>query len=244
MLGRKRPVAFHDQADDEFEDRLAAWLDRTDPAMAWLGVLFGLLVGFQLAVQVRPPVGLALDIAGWVIWSIFVLDFVAKLALAPAKKTFLRRHWLQALGLLLPTLRLFSFLRLVRLGRAFPTARVLATSYRSVGTAHRLFRSRLGYLSALSVIAMVALAELAYVFESGADGTLPTFPDALVWSASVVVGMQADPLPATGLGQLIMIVGFVVGLVLIASLAGTIGAFLFDARGERESADYVTAARS
>lgn len=236
MEPRGGAVASSARADDAFDDRIAAWLERTDPVMAWLGVLFALVVGFQLAVQVRPPVGLALDVVGWVIWGIFVIDLLAKLAVAPAKGKFLRRHWLMVLGLVLPTLRLFSFFRLMSVGRAFPAARVLTTSYRSVGTARRLFRSRLGYLAGLSVIATVALAELAYLFESGRDGTLPTFSDALVWSASVVVGMQADPVPATRLGQLLMIVGFAVGLVLVASLAGTIGSFLLEARDERQSA--------
>lgn len=223
--------------EDEFEDTVARWVERTDPVMAWLGVLFALLVGFQLAVSVRPPADRALDIAGWVIWAIFVVDFAAKLVLAPTKGRFLRRHWLQALALILPTLRLFSFLRLVRLGRAFPAARVLTTSYRSIGTARRLFRSRLAYLGGLSVIAVVGLAELAYVFEGGSDGTLPTFLDSLIWSASVVIGMQADPMPVTRLGQLVMLTGFAVGLVLIATLAGSFGAFLFEGRQEREQTE-------
>jgi hypothetical protein len=139
-------------------------------------------------------------------------------------------------GLLLPTLRVLSFLRLVRLGRALPAARVLTTSYRTVGTARRLLRSRLGYLSGLSVIAVIALAEIAYVFEGGPEGTQAGFVDSLVWSASVVIGMQADPVPATRPGQLVMLAGFAVGLVLVASLAGSLGAFLLDGRRERDPA--------
>jgi len=51
------------------------------------------------------------------IWAVFVADFALKLWLAPRKLRFLRSHWLQLLGLLAPTLRLLSFLRLARLGR-------------------------------------------------------------------------------------------------------------------------------
>jgi voltage-gated potassium channel len=117
--------------------------------MAWLGIVFALLVGFQLAVGVRQPVGLALDIAGWTIWAVFVIEFAAKLWLAPARVRFLREHWVQLTFLIVPTLRFLSLLRLVQLGRALPAARIVSSSYRSVGTARKLLRSRLGYLGAL-----------------------------------------------------------------------------------------------
>ena len=237
MSSRVQPdqagIQRRDRSDADYEMWLARLVERTDPLMAWLGVLFALLLGFQLAVEVQPSVGRALDAAVWIIWAIFVVDFGAKLALAPAKGRFLRRHWFQLLGLLLPTLRLLSFLRLVRLGRAFPAARVLTTSYRSAGTARRLLRSRLAYLTGLSVAVTVALAELGYVFESGRGGTLSTFPQALFWAASLVLGMHADPVPATWPGRLVMLAGFAAGLVLIATLAGSLGAFLLEGRHER-----------
>ncbi len=62
------------------------------------------------------------------IWAVFVADFALKLWLAPRKLRFLRSHWLQLLGLLAPTLRLLSFLRLARLGRVLSAARVLSAS--------------------------------------------------------------------------------------------------------------------
>jgi voltage-gated potassium channel len=220
-----------------FDAWLAAAAERTDPVMAWLGVLFALLVGFQLVAHVRPPVGRALDLAGWLIWAVFVADFAVKLFLAPDRRRFLRRHWLQLLGLLLPTLRLLSFLRLLRLGRALPAARVLTTSYRSAGTARRLLRSRLSYLAGLATVLTIALAELAYLFEHPPGGTIPTFTDALVWAASVVIGMQADPVPTSRPGQLVMLAGFATGLILVATLAGSLGAFLLEGRIEREQPD-------
>ena len=236
----KRAPGRPDNDQASFEAWLGRVTERTDPAMAWLGVVFALLVGFQLAVEVRPPVGTALDVAGWLIWAVFVADFLAKFIVAPTKIRFLRGHWLQVLGLLLPTLRLFSFLRLVRLGRALPAARVLTTSYRSIGTARRLLRSRLAYLAGLATIATIALAELIYVLEHRPGGTIPAFTDALIWAAGVVVGMQANPVPTSRPGQLVMLAGFGVGLVVIATLAGSLGAFLLGDRGGRQPAGHDT----
>ncbi len=88
-----------------------------------------------------------------------MLEFVANLWLAPRRLRFLRRHWLQAAAVVLPTLRLFRFLRLLRLGRALPAARVV--------------------------------------------------------------------------GRITMLTGFLFGLVVVAFLAGTVGAFLVEERRER-----------
>lgn len=201
--------------------------------MAWLGVVFALLIGFQVAVDVEPGVGLAIKIAIWTIWGVFWIDFLVKFALAPMKARFLRRHWLEIVVLLVPTLRVLSFLRLLRLGRALPAARVAATSHRTASTARRLLRSRLAYLTGLATVAAIGLAELAYIFERGR--TFPTFPDALTWSAAVVIGIQGDPVPATLPGRIVMLIGFTIGLVLVASLAGTFGSFLLRDRDDRRA---------
>lgn len=220
--------------DDTFEAWLAQTTERADPAMAWLGIVFALLVGYELAVELGPGAARALEIAGWTIWAVFVAEFAAKLWLAPRRKRFLRRHWIQALALLVPTLRILRFLRLVRLGRALPSARVLSSSYRTVGSARALFGSRLGYLGAIGAVVTIAAAELAFLFERDvADPAFESFGDALLWACSVVLALQGEPLPSSTGGRLVMLVGFAFGLVLIASLAGTVGAFLVEGGRER-----------
>lgn len=197
-------------------------------------VVFALLVGFELAVRLSPAASLALSVAGWVIWALFLAEFVAKLALAPRRGRFMRKHWLQTLGLLVPTLRVLSFLRLVRLGRALPAARVVSSSYRSAGTAGQLIRSRLGYLGALSTVVAVAVSELVYLFERDVpDGVFDSFGDAVLWSLSTILAGQGDPVPKSTGGQIVMVVGFAFGIVVVAALAGAAGAFLVEDRRER-----------
>lgn len=215
-----------------------AWADyvteRADPFMAWLGILFALMLGYELAVPLSPTAARVLEIAGWTIWGVFVLELVTKLWLAPRRLAFLRRRWLQVLALLVPTLRVLSFLRLLRVGRALPAARVAASSYRSAGVARGLVRSRLGYLGGLSAVVAIAIAELAFVFERDVDGgAFQSFGDAVIWGLTVVLAMQADPVPASIGGRIVMLAGFAFGLIVIASLAGTIGAFLIEDRRER-----------
>ena len=221
----------------DFDDWVESVTERLDPFMAWLGVVFALLVGYELAVELTASTAQAISIAGWAIWAAFALEFGLKLAIAPRKLAFVRRHWFQAAALLLPTLRLFRFVRLLRIGRAFPAARVVSSAYRSAGTAARLFRSRLGYLAALTTVVGIAIAELAYLFERDADdGIFGSFGDALLWSFSAVLGQQADPVPASLGAKLAMLLGFVFGLSVVAALAATIGAFLVEGTRERARA--------
>jgi voltage-gated potassium channel len=213
--------------------------ERLDPLMAWLGVVFALLVGYALAVETSARTARTLEILGWAIWAVFLLEFAAKLSLAPDRLRFLRAHWLQALMLVLPTLRLASFLRLLRLGRALPATRILSSSYRAAGTARALLRSRLGYIAALTVVVGIALAELVYLFERDERASqLDSFADAISWSFSVVIALQGDPVPTSAAGRAAMLLGFMFGLVIVASLAGTVGAFLVEERRERSVSEH------
>lgn len=229
--GACEPVepARHDRRQS-FERWLAQVTERLDPLLAFLGVLFALLVAFELASPgLSSEWRTALAVTTWVIWGVFVIDFLARLSAAPSAIAFLRGHWLALLMLLIPTLRVLRLAALLRLGRALPAARVLSSSYRATNVARRTFGSRTGYLAGTAAVVTLAVAELAWLAEQG-RGTFGDFGDALLWAGAAVVGMHADPTPASQLGRLVMLAGFATGLVLIASLAGTVGAYLL---GER-----------
>ncbi len=222
------------RTETQFDDWVAGATERLDPFMAWLGALFALLVGYDIAVDVSASASRALELAGWAIWGTFVLEFAAKLWLAPRRLRYLRRHWWQPILLLLPFLRVLSFLRLARLGRALPASRVLSSSYRAATTARFLLRSRLAYLGALSTLSTVGIAELAYLFERDVEGSIfRSFGDAVLWGAATVIALQGDPVPKSTGAHLVMLTGFAVGLVLVASLAGVIGSFLVEGQRER-----------
>ncbi|HUF00857.1 MAG TPA: hypothetical protein VMN35_00400, partial [Gaiellaceae bacterium] len=212
--------------------------ERADPAMAWLGVVFALLVGYELAVDLSPATGSVLWWTGWGIWALFLGEFAAKLWIAPSRTRFVRRHWVQALALLVPTLRVLRMFRLLRLGRALPAARVATSSYRTLGTARRLARSRIGYLAAVTTVVTIAIAELVYVFEGDArEGPFASFGDTVLWSAAVVLGQHAEPVPSSAAGRVVMNLGFVLGLTVMAALAGTLGAWFVEARREHTYAE-------
>jgi voltage-gated potassium channel len=225
-------------SDAQFDQWVRAVTERADPFMAWLGAMFALTVGFDIAAQPSGGTATALEVVGWTIWAIFAIELAAKLRLAPHRLRYLRRHWWQPILLLVPFLRVLSFLRLVRVGRALPASRVISSSYRAVGTGRYLLGSRLGYLGAISSVSAIAVAELAYLFERDVEGgAFDSFGDALLWGVTAVVALQADPVPTTVGARIVMVLALIIGLVVVASLAGVIGTFLVDERRERASAD-------
>ncbi len=220
------------------ESRIAELTERADPFMAWLGIVFALVVGYDIAVDVGPRASLVLLITGWVVWSIFVAEFALKVWVAPRRLSLLRRNWVQVLALAVPTLRVLRLLRLVRLGRALPAARVLSSSYRAAGTAKRLLRSRLAYLAAVGAVIGIAVSELAFVFERDEPhGIFDSFGDCLIWGLAVVIALQGDPVPQSTGARIAMLLGFVAGLVIIASVAGMVGTYLIEERRERAAAE-------
>src|SRR5688572_14679143 len=51
------------------------------------------------------------------IWGAFIVQFAVEFLIAPRKRVYLRRHWLTALSLFLPALRLLRLVRIARVAR-------------------------------------------------------------------------------------------------------------------------------
>src|SRR5918998_4085057 len=93
-------------AREELRERLDRYLD-VPLALASLALV--LLAVIELSGEVNDPWETRLVSLGWVLWGLFFIEFAAKFALSPAKRRYLREHWLDALIVVLPFLR---FLRL------------------------------------------------------------------------------------------------------------------------------------
>jgi voltage-gated potassium channel len=89
---------------------------RLDVAMAILGVFFLGVVLAQLMVNEESPIESALEIAGWVLWSAFIAEFLLRMAIAPSSAAYLRRNWWQIPLLIVPFLRFVRLLHLLRPG--------------------------------------------------------------------------------------------------------------------------------
>jgi voltage-gated potassium channel len=153
-----------------------------------------------------------LQTASDIIWFIFVAQFIVEFVVAPSKRLYLRKHWVTAVSLALPALRLLRVTRLVRLtrvaraARGIRFARLLSAINRGMRTLAQGFRRRgIGYLIVLTLIVAVTGAAGMYRFEIDAPGG-PGFVDygtALWWTAMLLTTMGSEYWPRTPEGRVL-----------------------------------------
>lgn len=199
-------------------------------SLAWLALLVADLVSGGL-----PR---SLDLAFWVIWGLFILDFALEFSIAPSKRTYLRTHWLTAVSLTLPALRVvraFAALRVLRGARVIRSTgllRILTSLNRGLASLRATAARRgVGYLLAATALVITVGAAGMASFESQAsldregvnDGQpLDGFADALWWTAyAMTTGATHQPSTPEGrmLGWLLSLYGLAVFGYLTATLA-------------------------
>lgn len=168
----------------------------------------------------------SLEAAVWVIWAIFVADFLLEFTIAPVKSRYLRTHWLTVVSLVLPAfrvLRLASALRVLRAGRVLRGVgllRLLTSINRGLASLRATAARRgLGYVvGATALVMLVGSAGMAF-FESA---SFRDYGEALWWTAyTMTTGAPQTPLTGEGkvLGWLLSLFGLGVFGYLTATLA-------------------------
>lgn len=200
--------------------------DRMDMPMTAAGVVFVLLVVAETVSSPSGLLGTVFSVLSWVLWAMFVAEFVVRLVIAPSTGEFLRRNWWQIIFLVVPFLR---FLRVVRALRAARIGRVVSSAVRSSRTAGRRLSSRLATAGVVTLIMVLAGSQL--LFESG---TFDSYGDAL--HAAAMATLVGEPTGVDdGFVRIVELVLLVYSVVVFAALAGTFGAFLLDRREGEEA---------
>jgi voltage-gated potassium channel len=203
--------------EDDHERRAERLEDRLDLPMAALAVVWVLLVAYDLsgAATGRGAVLVAID----VIWVVFVVEFVVKLVVSRRPGAFLARRWPALLFLTLPALRM---LRVVRLLRALPVARVAGSSYRAIGTARSVLGGRLGVLVATTFVVIFSGSQLAMLLEPTIATSLG---EGIWWAGNVGITGNLVAEPVTLPGRILSLVLSTYAVVVVAALAAALGAF-------------------
>ena len=222
------------RSPEERERGIELLASRLDRPMSVLGVLF-LLVVLGQNVSTSPGVQRGFTVVGWVLWVVFVGEFLLRLWLAPSRARFLRRNWWQVVFLLLPMLRFLRALALVRVVRAGRVLRVVraggvvSSAVRSSRSAGRILGSRIAWVASLSAIVVLAASQLLFTL-----GIYDSYSDALYAAAVATIAGQTMDLEG-GLGRALDVALLAYSVAVFAALAGTLGAYFFDTqRAERE----------
>jgi voltage-gated potassium channel len=185
--------------------RLEDWLEV--PMLVLAFVWLALLV-----VELIRGESLLFTAFGTIIWVVFILDFAVKLILAPDKAAYFKGHWLTAIALLVPALRIFRIfrafrlLRLARTGRGLRLIRVFSSLNRGMtALGASLSRRGFGYVIALTMLVTFAGAAGIYAFENQAPGGPDGYGEALWWTAMIMTTMGSQYWPQTAEGRVLCV---------------------------------------
>lgn len=194
---------------------------RLDPAMGMLGIIFALVVVAEAFVQPTGTLGTAVSITGWGLWAVFVIEFLARLVIAPSKTRFLKKNWWQAVFLAFPFLRILRVVRAARIARA---GRLVSGSLRAGRTAAGALTGRIGWLLAVTSVVILAGSQILFEF-----GGYDSYGDALFETAMAAVAGEA--LSADSPLARIFSVGLALySVAVFASLAAAVGAYFLEGR--------------
>ncbi len=222
--------------------RLEDWLETP---MLVLGFVWLALLVYELIWNLSP----ALELAGTIIWIIFIVDFALKFLLAPDKTDYLKASWLIALSLLVPALRVFRIFRVFRILRAARAARglrlfrVLTSLNRGMKALGASFGRRgFGYVVALTVIVILAGAAGMLAFENQVEGGIKTYGDALWWTAMMMTTIGSEYFPQTAEGRILCFILALYAFAVFGYVTATLATFFVGRDAENADSEMVGAA--
>jgi voltage-gated potassium channel len=226
--------------------RIERWLETP---MLVLGGAWTALLILELTRGLSP----FLARVGTAIWVVFVAEFALRLAVAPRRRDFLRRHVLTLLSLALPALRMLRVVAVARVlgaargARGLRLVRVVASLNRGMRALDRTLRRRgFGYVLALTVLVALVGAAGMHAFEREVEGGLGGYPEALWWTAMLLTTVGSEYWPRTAEGRLLALLLSVYAVTTFGYLAATLASYFIDrdARERRGRAEAPSAVAS
>ena len=118
----------------------------------------------------------------------------------------------------------------------------IGATMRGATPAHDDLRARIAAILALTIVVDLACAVLAYRLERHGTGTeIHTFGTALFWTSTQLLTVSSQlKNPVTGAGQVLDVAMEAYAITIVASLAGSFGAFFHRRSAERSAASDIS----
>ena len=185
-----------------------------------------------------------MEIAGWVIWALFILEYAVGFILAPRKWPYVRKNWLKAVALMAPALRMLRMVRVLRLARAARLARgarvlrIVSSVNRSMRALGRTFGQRgAPYVVVLTLLVTLAGAAGMYAFENEPQGAagFASFGDALWWTGMIMTTMGSAYWPATNAGRVLCVLLSLYAFAVFGYVTALLASFFIGRDGATEA---------
>jgi len=207
------------------QTNLQRWERRSEWPLAVAALLFLGLFSVQVLVQPHGREAHILWAVDWAIWSLFVLDYVVRLSLAPNRWHWFLRHLIDFAIVTLPFARPLRLLRLLVL---------IEVLQKAVGDA---FRGRIVVYTVSGVVLLIYTASLA-VFEKERylhGATINSFGKAIWWSITTVTTVgYGDVYPVTNAGRVIAVLLMIGGISLVGVVTASLASWIIQRVAEEE----------
>jgi voltage-gated potassium channel len=212
-----------------------------EPVMAVLGIIWLLL----LVVDFTRGLTGALVWLNRAIWTLFVVDFAAEFTIAPDKRLYLKRHWIVAISLAVPAIRVVRLARIARLARAARAVRgarlvrTLASMNRAIGSLRATVRRRgAAYVAAMTALVTLGGAAGMYAFERGVPDPagIHNYATALWWTAMIMTTMGSAYWPQTAEGRILCVVLALYAFAVFGYVTATLATYFVDRDAARDDA--------
>jgi voltage-gated potassium channel len=208
--------------------RLQRWEQRTEWPLAAVAVIFLAVYSVQVLAQPAGHEARVLWAVNWVVWGVFAIDYLARLALAPDRTKWFFRHLIDLAIVVLPLLRPLRLLRLIVL---------LAALQKAVGDA---VRGRI-LIYTLSGVALLIYAGSLAILDKERDqpgSTITSFGKAVWWSITTVTTVgYGDMYPVTVTGRVIAVLLMVGGISMVGVVTASLASWIVQRVAEAETVD-------
>jgi voltage-gated potassium channel len=210
--------------------RIARRYERiTTVPLTVLGLLFlGVYAWPILQPDLSSNWRVAFGVTSMAVWGMFVLDYVARLALATERLRFVRRNWFDLLVMALPMVRPLRGIRSVI------ALKLLARGGSKLGRSDAV-ASVIGALAAGGAIAALAMLEAE---RQNADANIRNFGDSLWWALSTVTTVgYGDRYPTTVEGRFVAAGLMFGGIALLGVVTAALASWFVQRFGQTQEAE-------
>ena len=220
--------------EDSTGTRLRAWERVTEWPLAGAAVVFLGAYAWEVLTNAQGGAKNAAELVIDVVWALFGVDYLVRLALAPSRGQWFLHHLPDLAVIALPILRPLRLLRLVTL---------VGIMQRSAGTA---LRGRITLYTAGSAALLIFTSALATLdAERDEPGSsIRTFGQALWWALTTITTIgYGDTFPVSTEGRFIAALLMIGGVALIGVVTATLASWIVSLV-EEESAEQEAATQA
>lgn len=219
---------------DRSRDAYERYSSAVDVPLVALAIIWTIVLLIPLVVRLSSGGIAILTTVDFLLWGLFVFDYLVKLYLSPSRSHFFIHHLVDLAVVAIPLLRPLRILRLLTLLRVGLVLTESLVRFRAVITHRGL---HISLLVAMAIVFVGAGVELS--FEAGVSGsTIQNYGDALWWAVVTVTTVgYGDRFPVSSGGRGVAVVLMLLGIGLIGVLTATVASYFVESKTNEDMAE-------